>query len=136
MPAVLFLDQVFVRETFALTKPPGLAGLGMDVLGERLCQSIGQGLGQDRVVLVMIGIELLDQLIAAMARRDGKRPDVILAARLLRRDVIGQRAEILLPWTLPLLTQHREGQRKGSDDEAEPEASVPGAAAAGASMIR
>ena len=80
-------------ELFVAAEAPVAAGLGVQVFGERFGQPVGQRLGHDRVVVVVIAVELRGQLVAADAGRDGERAEVILAAAVDRGDEIGQRIE-------------------------------------------
>ena len=72
-------------------------------LGKRLRQPVSERLAHDRVVVVVIALELLDQRLKPDARCNREGPQVISHARLARRDVIRQRAKRRLPVTLPLL---------------------------------
>ena len=53
----------------------------------------------------MLGVVLPAELVTAVARRDGKRPDVVLAAALQGRHEVGQGVKHVLPLPLPLLPQ-------------------------------
>ena len=67
--AVFFVDQLFVRELLARAIAPVAAGLRVQLLGERLGQPVGERLGHDRVVIVVLAVEL-----ARPARRSRCRP--------------------------------------------------------------
>ena len=60
---------------------PFAPGLGVQVLGERLGQPVGQRLDHDRVVVVVLGLEPRDQLVAADAGGDGERAEIIVRGR-------------------------------------------------------
>ena len=53
-------------------------------------------------------IAKLDERIATVAGGHGERTDVILTAAVERRDVIGQRGEMRLAFSFPLLPQRVE----------------------------
>ena len=80
----------------------------MQVLGERLGEPIGQRLDHDRVVVVVVGLELAHQLVGADAGGHGEHADVVRHAALARRDEVGQRAVRLLVGDHLLLPQHRQ----------------------------
>ena len=61
----------------------------MQLLGERLGQAVGERLGHDRVVVVVVFLEARDELLDADARGDGEAADVIVTP--VRRDEVGQR---------------------------------------------
>ena len=60
---------------------PVAAGFGVQILGERFGQPVGQGFDHDRVVVVVLAVETFGQFVGADAGRDGECADVILAGR-------------------------------------------------------
>ena len=83
----------------------------MQIFRERLRQPIGQRFRQDRVVIVMLCLELFRQFIRADSGRDGKTAQIISeSSGLLRRDEVGQ-AMVRLPGRLlHLLPQKMKGR--------------------------
>ena len=61
-------------------KPQSRRACCMQQFGERFGQAVGQGFDHDRVVIVVLLVELAAQLVAADAGRDGEGAEVILAA--------------------------------------------------------
>ncbi len=106
--AVFFLEQLVLRQLFLAAVSPVDPCLAVQHFGEGLGQAIGDRLGHDGQVIVVLRFELGDERIAANTRRHGERPEVIQAAAVERRDVVGERAEVGLPLALPLLSQHGE----------------------------
>ncbi len=62
----------------------------MQEFGEGLGQPVGDRLGHDRRVVVVLPLEVGGQLVAADAGRDGEGADVIGPAAVERGDVVGQ----------------------------------------------
>ena len=60
------------------------------MLGEGLGQAVGQGLEQDRVVVVVIGVEAGDVFVDAQAGGDREHAHPVLPPRLARGDEVGQ----------------------------------------------
>ena len=54
----------------------------MQQFGERLGQAVGDGLGRDGLIIVVIGLELAHQFVAADAGGDGEGAEIILAAAI------------------------------------------------------
>ena len=106
--AVFFFDQIVARKFFIAAEAPVAAGLGVQIFGERFGQPIGEGLGQDRVVVVEVAVEAGGEFVAADAGGDGERAEIIFAAAFDRRDEIGERVEDVLALALPLLPQRVE----------------------------
>ncbi len=82
----------------------------MQIFSKRFRQSIGQRLGHDRVVIVVLGLELLCQLVRANPRRDCESAKIIAAPRILRRDEIRQAIIGLSGRLLHLLPQKMEAR--------------------------
>ena len=72
--AVGLVDQFFIRQLLVLAKAPIAAGLLVQEFREGFRQAVGQGLGHDRVVIVMLLVELAAQLIAANAAYRKSQP--------------------------------------------------------------
>ncbi|OPZ09737.1 MAG: hypothetical protein BWZ08_00202 [candidate division BRC1 bacterium ADurb.BinA292] len=106
--AVAFGDQGFLAQVFALAIAPPAAHEFVQPLGEGLGQSVGQCLDHDRLVIIVIGLELGDQFGDAMARRDGKPAEIVEPAAFARRDEIGQAVVRFAVGALPLLAQEVE----------------------------
>jgi hypothetical protein len=62
----------------------------VQAFGERFGQAVGQRLEQDRVVVVVVGLEAGHVRIDADAGGDRERADPVLLAAVLRRDEVGQ----------------------------------------------
>ena len=107
--ALVFLfDQVVDRQSFVAAVAPVFAGLLVQHFGQAFGEPVGQCLAHDRVVIVVIALELLDQRLELEPGRDGERPQVVGDAGLARGDVVGQRSERRLAVALPLLPQRGE----------------------------
>jgi hypothetical protein len=63
----------------------------MHPFGECLGQPVGQGLQQDRAVVVEVVLELRDLVVAAQSSGDGEGADVVTKAGFLGRDEVTQR---------------------------------------------
>src|SRR5438128_1131050 len=87
---------------------PVAAGTLVQELGESFGQAVGEGFDHDGVVIVELLLELLGQLRGAESGRDGKSAQIIVDAGTSGRNIVGQAAEILLPFALPLLAEHAE----------------------------
>jgi hypothetical protein len=61
-------------------------------LGKGLGQAVCERLQQDRAVVVQVGLELDDLVVAAESCGDRERPDVVGDASVLRRDEVAERA--------------------------------------------
>src|SRR5262245_24897740 len=103
--AVFFVDQVFIGEFLVAAEAPGAASFGVQVLGECLGQTIGEGFGHDRVVVVVLAVEVFGEFVAAEAGGDREGADVILAAAIGGGNEIGERVESGLAFAFPLLPQ-------------------------------
>ena len=106
--SIFFVDQLFIGELLLAAIAPLLADLFVQALGEGLGQPIGQSFDQDRVVIVMIGHELGDELVNAVACRDGEGAEIILPAAVDRSDKISQSMKRRLAATFPLLPERVE----------------------------
>ncbi len=62
----------------------------MEALREGLGEPIGERLGEDRRIVVVVGLERGDQGVEAVPCGDGKRPDEVLDAGFLRRREVGE----------------------------------------------
>ena len=107
--AVLFGDQLVAREVLVRRVPLG-ARLFVQHLRERLGQAIGERLGHDGVVVVVVFLEARHELADADAGGDGEAADVVDDAARFRRDEIGER-EVLAGVRLLLLAQRVEARR-------------------------
>ena len=114
MPRYFSANHIVERQVLALAVAPVLAHLRVQVLGGRLGQPIGQRLDHDRVVVVLIALELPGQRVGADAGRDGEHAEVVGDAALARRDEVGERQIRPLVGDDLLLPQHREPRQLAS----------------------
>ncbi len=77
MPRYFSSIKSSLRKFFVHAKTPVAAGLFVQVFGERLGETVGEGFDHDGVVVVVVLFVFLHQFQAAEAGRDGKRPEVI-----------------------------------------------------------
>lgn len=82
-------DQVAVREGFA--EAPLRAGAPVETFREGFREAVGEGLGEDRAVVVVVLLEAGAKLGEAVARGDGEEADVVATARGPGRDEVGER---------------------------------------------
>src|SRR5918997_5198925 len=73
--AVALGDQLVIREAWALLVPLAPCLL-MEVLGERLCQTVRERLDHDRPVVVVLALVPARELVGAVDR-DGESADVV-----------------------------------------------------------
>ncbi len=104
----MLLDKLFGRECFGAAVPPGVANLLVQVLGEGFGEAVGEGFGHDRVVVVVIGFELQDQVREAHPAGNGERADGVCEAGLFRSDEVCKRAAGLVALTVRLLAEKVE----------------------------
>src|SRR5581483_10828060 len=104
--AVFLGNQRLMAESLLLAIAPVAADTGVEQLRKRLGQAIGQGLGHDRLVVVVSGLETSGQLVSTKAGGEGEGAEIIVAAAVERRQVIGQAAEARLSLAFPLLAEH------------------------------
>ena len=110
--AIFLRDQIFNAEFLVLTVAPVGARALVQVFGESFSQSIGERLGHNRVVLVVVLFETPGQLLATVARRNGKRADIIDPAALTRRDIVGERQLRLAALIWLLLAQRVQTRQR------------------------
>ena len=72
---------------------------------KRFREAIGQGLGHDRIVIVMLTLELGNELVATGSRGDGERTDIITPSAIDGGNEIRERIKRGLSLAFPLLTQ-------------------------------
>ena len=77
--AIFFVNQIVRGEIFLGAVAPIDAGLLVQIFGKGFGQAVGQGLGHDRVVIVVIFLEVGGEFVAADAGGDGEGAEVILA---------------------------------------------------------
>ena len=87
---VFLVDQVVDRQSFVAAVSPVFAGLLVKHFGQALGEPVGQCLAHDRVVIVVIALELLDERFQLEPGRDGERTEVVGDAGLARGDVVRQ----------------------------------------------
>uniref|UniRef100_A0A914YJ75 Uncharacterized protein n=1 Tax=Panagrolaimus superbus TaxID=310955 RepID=A0A914YJ75_9BILA len=78
-------------------------------LGQCLGEAVGEGLQQDRVVVVMLGLEARDVRVDADAGSDRERADPVLLATVGGRDEVGQAEIRALGRLVHLLAQEVQG---------------------------
>ena len=71
--AIFFADQIVIAKIFRFAVAPFFTDTLVQALSERFSQPVCKGLGHDRVVVVMIFVELFGQFVAAQAGSHGKR---------------------------------------------------------------
>ena len=84
-PAVFLSNQIFRAQVLAAAESPLFADAFVQILGKRFRQPVGQRLGHDRVVIVMIGFEFFHQFVEAVAAGDGEGAEVISVSMCPRR---------------------------------------------------
>ena len=104
-PAVLLADQIFAGQFFAFAKPPRFARALVQIFGKGFGQTIGQCFGHDRVVIVMVPLELLAKFLDAKSRADGKGTEIIFQAGARGCDEIRKRVIELAVSFFDLLPQ-------------------------------
>ena len=108
--AIGLVDQrVVVERLVAAVAPEFLAHALVQALGEGFGESVGQRLQQDRVVIVVIGLEVRDVRVDADACGDRERADPVLLAAVLRRDEVGQAEIGAVDGFVDLLAEEVEG---------------------------
>src|SRR5262249_20907822 len=106
--AVFFVDEIVAGEIFGAAVAPVGTSLPVKKFGEGFGQSVGEGLGHDRVVVVVIAVELFGEFVAAEAGGDGEGAEIVLATGVGGGDEVGQGEEIGLAFALPLLAEEVE----------------------------
>ena len=79
--AIFLADKIDSGQLFIAPEPPRDAGLFMQIFRERFRQAVGERLGQDRVVVIMLMLEFLRKLVGAM-NRNGKTTEIISRLRV------------------------------------------------------
>ena len=103
--AVALLDEGLGGEVFLAAVAPVAPRLLVEPFGKGLGQPIGECLGHDRRVVVVLAVMAAAEFLAAVARRAGEGPEVVLAAALHRCHEVGEGVERLLSLPLPLLSE-------------------------------
>src|SRR5262249_53581604 len=93
---------------FSLAVTPFFAGPLMQHFGKRLGEPVGQGLGHDGAVVVLLGLESPRQLLSTVAGRHGEHAQIVSQSAGARRNVVRQAAKRGLPFAFPLLPERRE----------------------------
>src|SRR5438128_4705331 len=75
--AIFFANQIFVGELLTPAIPPFHTDTSVQVFSEGFREAIGQRLGHDRVVIVMVEFEPAAEFFDAEARADRERAEVI-----------------------------------------------------------
>ena len=79
--AIFLADKIDSRQLFPAAKSPRDSGLFMQIFRERFRQTVGERLGQDRVVVIMLMFEFFREFIGAM-NRNGEATEVISRLRV------------------------------------------------------
>ena len=64
--AILFANQICIRQLFVAPKSPRDTSLFMQIFGERFSQSVCQRFDHNRAVVVVLTLELFGELISAV----------------------------------------------------------------------
>ena len=75
-PAISLPDKIGSGQLFFAAEPPRDSGLLMQIFRERFRQAVGERLGQDRVVVIMLTLEFVRELVGAV-NRNGKATEII-----------------------------------------------------------
>src|SRR5437867_3315212 len=76
--AIFFLDEVLVRKLLVVAVAPFLTDPFVQVFGKGLRQTIGQRFGHDGVVIVVVGLEFLDEFFQTETAGDGEGTQMIV----------------------------------------------------------
>ena len=82
-PAIFLLDEIRVAQTFITAVTPFASHPLVQAFGESFRQAIGEGLGHDRVVVVVLGPEPVAQFLQTDPAGYCERTDVIGQAGFL-----------------------------------------------------
>ena len=114
--AVLLREDVLARQVLRHAIAEVFASLVVQVLRRGLGEAVGEGLGHDRVVVVVLPLELAGELVGAVPGGDDERAEVVDRAAVAgRRDVIGEREAHVLGLLLPHHREPRELARAVAD---------------------
>ena len=113
--AVLLVDQIVVTELLFNTIAPIVAGYLVKTLGEGFRQPVGQGLGHNRMVVVVVSFEAGGQFARADAGGHCESAQIVRSAGIEGGNIVGEGAEVVLPLSLPLLAK---GVKAGEFDTA------------------
>ena len=75
--AILFINEFFGGKFLQIAVAPFFTRPLVQIFGEGLGQTVGERLGHDGVVVVVVGLELLDQLIETVTGGHGESAEVI-----------------------------------------------------------
>ncbi len=106
--AILLLNELRVAQAFFAAVAPLLADALVQAFGKGFRQAVGDGLGHDGVVVVVLGAEAVAQLLKADAAGDREGADVVGQPGLFGRDEVDQRAARLAAFPVSLLTEKVE----------------------------
>jgi hypothetical protein len=103
-----FPDQSSLLSFSVAAIAPLVARLLVQAFGEGLREPVGESLGHDRVVVVVLRAEAVAELFQANAAGDRKGADAVGQPGLLRRDEVGERPARLAALAVRLLAQKVE----------------------------
>src|SRR5277367_5311981 len=99
------MDQILFAEALCTTITPLLPHLFVKAFGESFRQPVSDGFRHDRVVVVVLGPELVAQLLQADSAGYGECTDMIGQSGFLRRDEVSERSARLTPFFVRLLAE-------------------------------
>ena len=111
MPRYFLVDEFRVAELLRAAVAPLIPHALVQALGKGFGQPIGEGLGHDRVVVVVLGAEAVAQFLQADAAGHREGANVIGQPGLFRRDEIGERPARLAAFAVGLLAKEMEVAR-------------------------
>jgi diadenylate cyclase len=107
-PAILFVNEIFLAQTFIAAVTPFAPHALVQVFSERFSQPVFEGFRHDGVVVVMLGPEPIAQLFQPDPAGHGESSDVVGQACLSRRDEVGERTTGIIAFPVRLLAQKVE----------------------------
>ena len=88
--AITLADQLLDTQLLVVTIAKITAGLLVEQFGKGLGKAVGQRLGHDRAIVVMVAQELRTEGVEANAGRHGKGAKVVGTSALPRGNEVGQ----------------------------------------------
>ena len=103
-----------MRQLLVRAVAPLASGFGVQVLGRRFREAVGEGLHHDGAVVVVVALELGREGVGPDARGDRERPDVVEPPATARGHEVGERTVGPALGLRFLLAQHRQAQPLGA----------------------